>query len=109
MSFLDFPTLVERALSFLSFRAKPLGLACVLAAASLAPLGGESFEKGPIYSYDRYGSQKSSKAVVGYKIYTPFKNIHVPIEQPCLIRRYDKDGVRTDVLFSDPGLEAIWV
>lgn len=108
MSYFGFPTRVERALCFTLLCVKSLGLAGLLAVASRS-LAGESLEKGPVYFYDRYGSQKSSNAVVGYKIYTPFKYSMVPIEQPCLIRNYSKDGVRLDVLLSDPGLEALWV
>ncbi|MDQ8184295.1 hypothetical protein [Pelagicoccus sp. SDUM812002] len=109
MSPFGFPTLVERALRFSLWRAKSLGLACLLAVSVSGSLLGESLEKGPVYFYDRYGSQQSSKAVVGYKIYTPFKGQYVPIEEPCLIRVYNKEDVRLEVLYSDPKLEALWV
>lgn len=109
MSSFGVPTLVERVLRFSYKCAKPLGLACLLTASTSGSLTGESLGKGPVYFYDRYGSQKSSQTIVGYKVFTHFKYSMIPIEQPCLIRKYARHGVSLDVLLTDPGLEAIWV
>lgn len=106
---IGFSTLVDRALRFSLRCAKWLGLVCLLAVSVSASLLGESLEKGPVYFYDRYGSQQSSTAVASYRVFTPFEVNWIPIDEPCLIRKYSKDGVTLDVLLSDPKLEALWV
>lgn len=102
----EFPRLITRFLQRLSW---PVVIVGCLVSLSVVELSAESLGKGPAYFYDRYGAPASNRAIVGHKVYIPFKYAMVPIDEPCLYRRYRKGDLSVDVLFSDPGLKALCV